>query len=106
MPAQILWRVDIINKNEEGEFWHAIKSHVRFIHVTTGTVLRFTGRQLPAWGFNQHEVAADKNMNHPDNVWNVEEHRYTKSKLRNFRLWHNFYTLQFQLPTRRRGNDN
>lgn len=79
MPAQILWRVEILNKEEEGVYWHAIKSQVRLLHVTTNTALRFTGRQLPPWGYNQHEIAADKNLNHPDSVWNVEEHRYTKS---------------------------
>jgi dolichyl-phosphate-mannose-protein mannosyltransferase len=78
MPGQLLWRVEILNKEEEGDVWHAIKSHVRLVHVTTHTALRFTGRQLPQWGYNQHEVAADKNLNHPDSVFNVEEHRYTK----------------------------
>lgn len=80
MPAQLLWRVEILNKKESGEVWHAIKSQVRLVHVTTQTALRFTGRQLPQWGFNQHEVAADKNLNHIDSIWNVEEHHYTKSK--------------------------
>lgn len=80
MPAQMLWRVEILNKEEEGKIWHAIKSQVRLVHVGTQTALRFTGRQLPAWGFNQHEVAADKVLNHIDSVWNVEEHRYTKSE--------------------------
>jgi dolichyl-phosphate-mannose--protein O-mannosyl transferase len=79
MPGQLLWRVEILNKEEVGDVWHAIKSQVRLVHVTSQTALRFTGRQLPAWGFNQHEVAADKNLNHIDSVWNVEEHRYTKS---------------------------
>lgn len=65
---------------QEGLNWHAIKSHVRLIHVTTGYAMRFTGRQLPAWGYNQHEVAADKTINHHDTIWNVEEHRYTKSR--------------------------
>lgn len=80
MPGQLLWRVEILNKEEEGDVWHAIKSHVRLVHVTTNTALRFTGRQLPQWAYNQHEVAADKNLNHLDSVWNVEEHRYTKCK--------------------------
>lgn len=78
MPGQLLWRVEILNKEDEGIYWHAIKSQVRLVHVTTNTALRFTGRQLPQWGYNQHEIAADKNLNHPDSVWNVEEHRYTK----------------------------
>lgn len=80
MPAQILWRVEIINRDQEGgPVWHAITSQVRLIHVTTKQALRFSGRQLPDWGFHQHEVVADKVINQDDTVWNVEEHRYTKS---------------------------
>lgn len=79
MPAQNLWRVDILNTANDGNIWQTIKSHVRLIHVSTGAALRFSGRQLPDWGFNQHEVVADRNTDHMDSVWNVEEHRYTKS---------------------------
>lgn len=79
MPAQILWRVDIINRDQEGHTWHTIKSQVRLIHATTGAALRFTGRQLPDWGYNQHEVVADRNIDQLDTIWNVEEHRYTKT---------------------------
>lgn len=43
--------------------------------------MRYTGRQLPGWGFNQHEVAADRVTDHKDAIWNVEEHRYTKGKV-------------------------
>uniref|UniRef100_A0A336MDJ3 Protein O-mannosyltransferase 1 n=1 Tax=Culicoides sonorensis TaxID=179676 RepID=A0A336MDJ3_CULSO len=78
MPAQILWRVDILNKQQPNEIWHAITSQVRLIHVTTGLALRFSGKQLPDWGYNQHEVVADKIIDQPDTIWNVEEHRYTK----------------------------
>jgi dolichyl-phosphate-mannose-protein mannosyltransferase len=86
MAGQLLWRVEILNRDEEGEMWHAIKSQVRLIHVSTNTALRFTGKQLPQWGFNQHEIGADKVLNHPDSVWNVEEHRYTKSLLQKLKL--------------------
>lgn len=79
MPAQNLWKVDILNKASEGNDWHTIKSHVRLIHVETGAALRFSGRQLPDWGFTQHEIVADRNIDHMDSVWNVEEHRYTKT---------------------------
>lgn len=51
---------------------------MRLIHESTGAVLRFTGRQLPEWGFNQHEVAADRQHDQKGSIWNVEEHRYTK----------------------------
>jgi dolichyl-phosphate-mannose-protein mannosyltransferase len=40
---------------------------------------QFSGKQLPDWGFNQHEVVTDKVINQDDTVWNVEEHRYTKN---------------------------
>lgn len=80
MSAQILWRVDIINRDQEGPVWHAIKSQIRLIHSSTGLALRFSGRQLPEWGFNQHEIVADRVIEQVDTIWNVEEHRYTKSK--------------------------
>lgn len=35
MPAQNLWRVDIINKEQFGEEWQTIQSHVRLIHVNS-----------------------------------------------------------------------
>lgn len=78
MPAQISWKVEILNRASEGDVWHAIKSQVRLVHTNTQGALRFSGRQLPDWGFNQHEVVCDRNLDHMDAVWNVEEHRYTK----------------------------
>lgn len=81
MAGELLWRVEIINRQSEGDRWHAIKSEIRLIHQTTGAALRFSGKQLPNWGYNQHEVVADREQGHQDAIWNVEEHRYTKSKL-------------------------
>ena len=40
--------------------------------------LQFTGKQLPDWAFNQHEIVTDKLINQDDTIWNEEEHRYTK----------------------------
>lgn len=80
MPAQNLWRVDIVNRDSDESTWDSIRSLVRLIHVDSGSALRFSGRQLPAWGFHQHEVVADKVVTHQDTVWNVEEHRYTKAE--------------------------
>jgi len=79
MSAQNLWKVDIINRDTAGEVWHTINSQVRLIHVNTTAALRFTGKNYPDWGFVQHEVASDRNINQADTVWNVEEHRYTKN---------------------------
>lgn len=52
---------------------------IRFIHVNSSQALKFSGRQLPDWGFHQHEVVTDKVIQQEDTTWNVEEHRYTKS---------------------------
>merc|ERR1711971_1302365 len=79
MSAQNLWRVDIINRDSAGEVWHTINSQIRLVHVNTSAALRFTGKNYPEWGFVQHEVASDRNVNQADTVWNVEEHRYTKN---------------------------
>lgn len=79
MPAQNLWRVDITNRDQVGDDWHAIESQVRLLHVDSNQALKFSGRQLPDWGFNQHEIVTDRIINQDDCVWNVEEHRYTKS---------------------------
>ncbi|CAB3381622.1 Hypothetical predicted protein [Cloeon dipterum] len=79
MPAQNLWRVDIINKDQVGDVWHTIESMVRLVHVNTSQALKFSGKQLPDWGFNQHEIVTDRVVIQDDTVWNVEEHRYTKS---------------------------
>uniref|UniRef100_A0A6B0VFM7 Protein O-mannosyltransferase 1 n=1 Tax=Ixodes ricinus TaxID=34613 RepID=A0A6B0VFM7_IXORI len=78
-PSQNLWRVDILNKDTEGDTWHTIHSHVRLVHVNTSQALKFSGKQLPDWGFHQHEVVTDRFLVQDDTVWNVEEHRYTKN---------------------------
>lgn len=80
MAAQHLWRVEITNKDNTGGVWHTIQSQVRLVHVNTDYALKFSGRQLPDWGFNQHEVVADRLVDQTDSIWNVEEHRYTKSE--------------------------
>ncbi|KAK9872256.1 hypothetical protein WA026_017057 [Henosepilachna vigintioctopunctata] len=80
MAAQNLWRVEILNKENSGENWHTIQSLVRLIHVDSNTALKFSGKQLPDWGFHQHEIVSDRIINQDDTVWNVEEHRYTKSE--------------------------
>uniref|UniRef100_T1JMV6 Protein O-mannosyltransferase 1 n=1 Tax=Strigamia maritima TaxID=126957 RepID=T1JMV6_STRMM len=78
MPAQNLWR-DIVNRESEGDVWHTIQSQVRLIHVNSTQALKFTGKQLPDWGFHQHEVVTDRVINQESTIWNVEEHRYTKN---------------------------
>ncbi|EGI66055.1 PREDICTED: protein O-mannosyltransferase 1 isoform X1 [Acromyrmex echinatior] len=81
MPAQNLWRVEITNRDHSGDAWHAIQSQVRLIHANGAEfALKFSGRQLPDWGFNQHEVVADRLIDQTNSIWNVEEHRYTKSE--------------------------
>merc|ERR1712223_2131161 len=86
MPAENLWRVDIVNavsdetdENGKKAIWHSINSQVRLIHVNSEQALRYSGKVYPDWGFYQNEVVCDKNIVQLDTVWNVEEHRYTKS---------------------------
>lgn len=78
MPSQNLWKVDLINGAETNYIWHTIRSIVHLIHVNSSQALKFSGKQLPDWGFNQHEIVTDKVINQDDTIWNVEEHRYTK----------------------------
>lgn len=84
MIAEPLWRVDIVSgcgESKDGSCqWHAVKSTVRLVHVSSGQALRMSGKQLPKWGFHQHEVVTDRIVVQDDTVWNAEEHRYTKSK--------------------------
>lgn len=115
MPAQNLWKVDIINKEQTDNVWHSIQSLIRLIHVNTSQALKFSGRQLPDWGFHQHEIVTDKVIQQEDTIWNVEEHRYTKSEDEKERerdmvkaemiplsattltFWDKFYELQYKM---------
>lgn len=79
MPSQDVWQVRLSNPQDTNGYWHTINSRVQLIHLNSSLALRFSGRQLPDWGFHQHEIVADKDLKNSDTVWNVEEHRYTKS---------------------------
>ncbi|XP_065203314.1 protein O-mannosyltransferase 1 [Planococcus citri] len=115
MPTQNLWRVEIINKDQTDNAWHSIQSMVRLVHVNSSQALKFSGRQLPDWGFFQHEIVTDKVIQQEDTVWNVEEHRYTKSedekererdmvsaemiplRATSLSFWDKFYELQYKM---------
>lgn len=56
--------------------------------MNSSQALRYSGRQLPDWGFNQMEIVTDKTVIQDDTIWNVEEHRYTKCKFTVFFLVH------------------
>nr|XP_022326265.1 protein O-mannosyl-transferase 1-like [Crassostrea virginica] len=80
MPSQNLWRLEIVNRKSDDEAWQTINSHIRLHHLGTGQALKSTEKQLPDWGFFQLEVTTDRVTEQPATVWNVEEHRYTKSQ--------------------------
>nr|CAG4641462.1 EOG090X015P [Eurycercus lamellatus] len=80
MPAQDIWRVEITNREEVGDVWHALESMVRLIHVNTSVAVAFSGRMLPEWAHNQFEIAGDVMINQPNTIFNVEEHRYTRNE--------------------------
>ncbi|XP_058927433.1 protein O-mannosyl-transferase 1 isoform X1 [Kogia breviceps] len=82
MPAQNLWRLDIVNRESDTDVWKTILSEVRFVHVNTSAILKLSGVPLPDWGFRQLEVVGEKLSRgyHGSTVWNVEEHRYGRSQ--------------------------
>ncbi|KAM5146947.1 protein O-mannosyl-transferase 1 [Mantella aurantiaca] len=82
MPAQTLWKVEIVNHESDKDTWKTILSEVRLVHVNTTATLKLSGSALPDWGFRQLEVVGDKVAKgyHQSLVWNVEEHRYGKSQ--------------------------
>ena len=73
------WKQEVVNRQEEGDMWKTIKSQVRLVHLNSSQALKVSGAQLGEWGFYQYEVATDKSGGQTA-VWNVEEHRYTRSK--------------------------
>ncbi|XP_065428486.1 protein O-mannosyl-transferase 1 isoform X4 [Chrysemys picta bellii] len=82
MPAQNLWRVEIVNRELDTDVWKTILSEVRFVHVNTSAVLKLSGASLPEWGYRQLEIIGEKLSKgyHQSMLWNVEEHRYGKSQ--------------------------
>uniref|UniRef100_A0A8C4XZ61 dolichyl-phosphate-mannose--protein mannosyltransferase n=1 Tax=Gopherus evgoodei TaxID=1825980 RepID=A0A8C4XZ61_9SAUR len=82
MPAQNLWRVEIVNRESDTDVWKTILSEVRFVHVNTSAVLKLSGASLPEWGYRQLEIIGEKlsKGHHQSMLWNVEEHRYGKSQ--------------------------
>uniref|UniRef100_A0A3Q3DMZ3 dolichyl-phosphate-mannose--protein mannosyltransferase n=1 Tax=Hippocampus comes TaxID=109280 RepID=A0A3Q3DMZ3_HIPCM len=81
MPAQNLWRVDVVNREDDSEVWKTILSEVRLVHVNTSAVLKLSGLSLPDWASGQMEVVAEKIKGHSSGVtWTVEEHRYGTSE--------------------------
>lgn len=41
MPAQDLWRVEIVNRGEVGDVWHALESHVRYAADSPSLIRNF-----------------------------------------------------------------
>ncbi|XP_061459847.1 protein O-mannosyl-transferase 1 isoform X1 [Rhineura floridana] len=82
MPAQNLWRVEIVNRESDTDVWKTILSEVRLVHVNTSAVLKLSGASLPEWGYRQLEIIGEKVSRgfHQSMLWNVEEHRYGKSQ--------------------------
>jgi len=115
MPAQSAWRVEILNSDHTDGYWHAVESQIRLVHLNSSQALKFSGRQLPDWGFRQHEVVTDKIVDQEDTIWNVEEHRYTRSddkkerekdlmrsemipmERKNLTFWNKLYELQYKM---------
>ena len=78
-------------------FRQSIGSQIKLIHVNTGQALKFSGKVYPEWGFYQNEIVCDKQHNQLDTIWNVEEHRYTKSELLFWHEWNPSINRSFLL---------
>ncbi|XP_061527180.1 protein O-mannosyl-transferase 1 isoform X1 [Phycodurus eques] len=117
MPTQNLWKVDIVNREDDSEVWKTIVSEVRLVHVNTSAVLKLSGLSLPDWAAGQMEVVAEKVKGHGSGVtWTVEEHRYGTSEeqkdreaelqsptyldvSRKISLWSKFLEVQWRMLT-------
>eukprot|EP00730_Choanoeca_flexa_P020208 TRINITY_DN9883_c0_g1_i4.p1 TRINITY_DN9883_c0_g1~~TRINITY_DN9883_c0_g1_i4.p1 ORF type:complete len:762 (+),score=107.35 TRINITY_DN9883_c0_g1_i4:27-2312(+) len=81
MPKHDLWRVEVLGSTDPRVT--ALTTSVRFVHLQTETALVATGKQLPAWAFNQMEVATHKLINTVSRlinttaaVWIIDNHRH------------------------------
>uniref|UniRef100_A0A8C5QPT1 Protein O-mannosyl-transferase 1 n=1 Tax=Leptobrachium leishanense TaxID=445787 RepID=A0A8C5QPT1_9ANUR len=123
MPAQTLWKVEIVNRETDRDTWKTILSEVKLVHVNTSATLKLSGSALPDWGFRQLEVVGDKvsKSYHQSLIWNVEEHRYGRSReqseleqelhsptqmdvARNLSFMARFWELQWKILTMRSEN--
>ena len=102
MPAQNLWKVHLLNPDTTDGYFHAVESEIRLIHVNSSQALKFSGRQLPDWGFRQHEIVTDKVIEQEDTIWNVEEHRYSRTEDQKER--EKELIKQEMIPTERRNS--
>ncbi|XP_035684770.1 protein O-mannosyl-transferase 1-like [Branchiostoma floridae] len=41
LPAQNLWRVELVDGADEGDTWKSIQSHIRLVHVNTSAALKW-----------------------------------------------------------------
>ncbi|KAG0429401.1 hypothetical protein HPB47_023716 [Ixodes persulcatus] len=58
-PSQNLWRVDILNKDTEGDTWHTIHSHVRLVHVNTSQALKYKMLLVNQENVQDHVYSSD-----------------------------------------------
>lgn len=72
-----LWIVQIINGNA-GDVVKTVTSQLRLVHHLQHCVLTTTGKQLPAWGYEQLEVTCNPNLRDPYAIWNIEDNIFPK----------------------------
>ncbi|SSD58651.1 probable Dolichyl-phosphate-mannose--protein mannosyltransferase 4 [Saccharomycodes ludwigii] len=67
---ETLFRLEPLNKNEEGTPIRTKASRFRVIHVDTNVALwTHNDVLLPDWGFDQQEVNGNKKITDPENTW-------------------------------------
>ncbi|ORX92559.1 PMT-domain-containing protein [Basidiobolus meristosporus CBS 931.73] len=99
------WYIEVLDDvNTKTEYIRTLTTRFRLRHQGTGCILRTTSENLPAWGYNQGEVACDKETSYwgQGAVWNIEGHvnqHLPIAEPQNFKtsFWHDFVHLNIAM---------
>ncbi|BES91409.1 dolichyl-phosphate-mannose-protein mannosyltransferase activity [Nesidiocoris tenuis] len=72
-----VWKVAVVSGDSDG-IVTTVSTQIRFVHYLQHCVLTTTGKQLPAWAYEQQEVTCNPNLRDVYAVWNVEENFFPK----------------------------
>ena len=89
MKPETIWKISILNREKIDAEWNALENEIQFVHEKSEQILRVDGKKLPAWGYEQFQVATDRHPDEPGSVWVVEEHRHSVKGMFNF--FQNFF---------------
>ncbi|CAG9126824.1 unnamed protein product [Plutella xylostella] len=70
--ANDVWRI-IVNGGSDGDTIQTVSTRLLLVHYLQSCALTSTGKTLPKWGYEQHEVACNPNLRDKNALWTVEE---------------------------------